>query len=161
MRRQRDRTDQARIFDVTDEAHDPLGDLAAAAGARIDAELHAWHGRRRLVAYLFLALAIVSGVAGTSALSASAGFTRLTPLALVLVCYLVCFVALTRALQVIPVSIAYAIWSGVGIALITLVGRFVFGQVLGTGELVGIGLIMLGTVVIQLFSRATSHPPPR
>jgi len=69
----------------------------------------------------------------------------------------VCFVALTRALQVIPVSIAYAVWSGLGIALIALIGWVVFDQALGAGELAGIGLILVGTVVIQLFSRSTTH----
>jgi small multidrug resistance pump len=76
---------------------------------------------------------------------------------IVVLAYAVCFVALTRALRVIPVSIAYAVWSGVGIALITLIGWVVFGQQLGAGELIGIALILIGTVVIQLFSRATTH----
>jgi small multidrug resistance pump len=145
------------LFDVAPGAHDALADLAAAAGARIEDELHTRRApQRRWVAYLLLAIAIVTGVSGTSALSASAGFTRPAPLVIVAACYLVCFVALTRALRVIPVSIAYAIWSGVGIALITLIGRFVFGQVLGPGQLVGIALIIAGTVVIQLFSAATA-----
>ena len=60
-------------------------------------------------------------------------------------------------MQVIPVSIAYAVWSGLGIALIALIGWVVFDQALGAGELAGIGLILVGTVVIQLFSRSTTH----
>lgn len=147
-----------RMFDVTPGAHEPLADLAAAAGARIEEELHEKRLlKRRWSAYVFLALAIVAGVTGTSALSQSAGFTRLQPLLIVVLAYAVCFVALTRALRVIPVSIAYAVWSGVGIALITLIGWVVFGQQLGVGDLVGIALILIGTVLIQLFSRATSH----
>jgi small multidrug resistance pump len=146
------------MFDVSPGAHEPLADLAAAAGARIEEELHEKRLlKRRWSAYVFLALAIVAGVTGTSALSQSAGFTRLQPLLIVVLAYAVCFVALTRALRVIPVSIAYAVWSGVGIALITLIGWVVFGQQLGAGELIGIALILIGTVVIQLFSRATSH----
>ena len=149
---------KVRIFDVGPGAHDAFADFAAAAGAKIEEELH--HKRqlkRRWTAYLFLALAIVAGVTGTSALSESAGFTRWQPLVVVGVAYLVCFVALTRALRVIPVSIAYAVWSGVGIALITLIGWIVFDQQLVAGELLGIGLILVGTVVIQLFSRSTTH----
>jgi small multidrug resistance pump len=146
------------MFDVSPGAHEPLADLAAAAGARIEEELHEKRQlKRRWSAYVFLALAIVAGVTGTSALSQSAGFTRLQPLLIVALAYAVCFVALTRALRVIPVSIAYAVWSGVGIALITLIGWVVFGQQLGAGELIGIALILIGTVVIQLFSRSTSH----
>jgi len=130
------------MFAVEPRPHEAFADLAATAGARIEEELHARRLlRRRWTAYLFLALAIVAGVTGTSALSA----------------YLVCFVALTRALQVIPVSIAYAVWSGLGIALIALIGWVVFDQALGAGELAGIGLILVGTVVIQLFSRSTTH----
>jgi small multidrug resistance pump len=145
-----------RMFEVPPGAHEPLADLAATAGARIEEELHQQRQlERRWSAYLFLALAIVAGVTGTSALSASAGFTRWQPLVVVALAYLVCFVALTRALQVIPVSIAYAVWSGVGIALVTLIGWLVFGQTLGVGELAGIALILVGTVVIQLFSRST------
>jgi small multidrug resistance pump len=146
------------MFEVSPGAHEPLADLAAAAGARIEEELHEKRLlKRRWSAYVFLALAIVAGVTGTSALSQSAGFTRLQPLLIVALAYLTCFVALTRALRVIPVSIAYAVWSGVGIALITLIGWVVFGQQLGAGELIGITLILIGTVVIQLFSRSTSH----
>ncbi len=149
---------EQHVFDVAPGAHDALADLAAAAGARIEDELHERRLlKRRWSAYLFLALAIVAGVTGTSALSQSAGFTRLQPLLIVALAYPVCFVALTRALRVIPMSIAYAIWSGVGIALITLIGWIVFDQQLVGGELAGIALILVGTVIIQLFSRSTSH----
>lgn len=149
---------QRHMFEVGPGAHEGLADLAAAAGARIEDELHEKRLlKRRWSAYLFLALAIVAGVTGTSALSQSAAFTQLRPLVIVALAYPVCFVALTRALHVIPVSIAYAIWSGVGIALITVIGLVVFGQQLTAGELAGIALILVGTVVIQLFSRATSH----
>lgn len=146
------------VFDVAPGAHEPLADLAAAAGDHIEERLNA-HSRpgRPWAAYLFLLLAIVSGVTGTSALSASAGFTLATPIAITTMAYLVCFLAFTRALRAIPVSIAYAIWSGAGIALITLIGWRVFAQQLNFGELAGIALILAGVIVIQLFSSTRAH----
>jgi small multidrug resistance pump len=143
-----------QVFDVEPGAHDPLADLAAAAGARIDERLHTPPRRRaRLAAYAWLLLAIVAGVTGTSALSVSDGFTRAGPIAVLALAYLVCFLALTRALQVIAVGIAYAIWSGIGITLVTLIGWHAFDQKLRAGQLAGIALILVGVVVIQLFSR--------
>jgi small multidrug resistance pump len=109
---------------------------------------------RRRVAWAYLVIAIVSGASGTSALSRTQGFTQLEPALVTAACYAACFLALTRALRVIPVSVAYAVWSGVGIALVSLIGWVLFDQPLNAGELLGIGLILVGTVVIQLFSRA-------
>ena len=102
-------------------------------------------------------MAIVCGVTGTTTLPATEGFTRWEPLLLVGGAYLACFVALTRALRSIPVGVAYAIWSGVGIALVSAIGWLVFGQALDAAELAGIGLIVCGVVVIQGFSRATAR----
>jgi small multidrug resistance pump len=148
----------AEIFGVEPGVQEPFADLAAAAGARIEESIHRPKpGQRRWSAYLFLALAIVAGVTGTSALSVSGGFTAPGPTTLVVLGYLVCFLALTRALRVIPISIAYAIWSGVGIALITLIGWRLFGQRLDAGEIAGIVLILAGVVVIHLFSDARAH----
>lgn len=146
------------LFGVEPGVHEPLADLAAAAGARIDESIHAPRpAPRRSVSYLFLAIAIVAGVTGTSALSASAGLTRPGPAAVVGLAYLVCFMAMTRALRAIPISLVYAIWSGVGIALVTLIGWRLFGQALAAGEVAGIALILAGVVVIHLFSRAQVH----
>lgn len=146
------------LFDVEPGAHEPLADLAQAAGHEIEERLHAQRPlKRRWTAYAFLLLAIVAGVTGTSALSRSHGFTRLLPLTIVGLAYLVCFLALARALRTIPVGIAYAIWSGVGIALVALIGFAVFGQALNAGELAGITLIMAGVIVIQLCSRSRAH----
>jgi small multidrug resistance pump len=146
------------LFEVEPGAHDPLADLAQAAGHEIEERLHAQRQlKRRWSAYAFLLLAIAGGVTGTSALSQSHGFTRLQPLVVMALAYLVCFVALTRALRVIPVGIAYAIWSGVGIAAITLIGFAAFGQALNAGELAGIALILVGVVVIQLYSKAKAQ----
>ena len=144
------------LFEVERGAHEPLADLAAAAGARIEESIHELRpARRRWAAYLFLGIAIVAGVTGTSALSASAGFTRLGPSVVVGLAYLTCFLAMTRALRLIPISLVYAIWSGVGIALITLIGWRLFGQTLEAGEIAGIALILAGVVVIHLFSEAS------
>lgn len=146
------------LFRVEPGAHEPLADLAAAAGARIEESMHApTPSPRRWVAYLFLAIAIVAGVTGTSALSVSRGFTQPGPALIVVLAYFVCFVALTRALRAIPISVVYAIWSGVGIALITLIGWRLFGQALTTGEIAGVVLILAGVVVIHLFSNARAH----
>jgi small multidrug resistance pump len=143
------------VFEVAPGAHEPLADLAREAGARMH---DASRARRRWAAWLMLALAIVGGAIGTSALAASAGFTRAGPLAVMVLGYLTCFVALTRALRVIPISVAYAVWSGVGIALVSGIGWIWLGQQLNRGELAGIALILVGTVVIQLFSRTTEAP---
>lgn len=104
--------------------------------------------------YLYLAIAIVAEVIGTSALKAAEGFTRPLPSIVVAVGYGVAFYFLSLALRQIPVGIAYAIWSGVGVALITVVGWLVFRQRLDAPALAGILLIVAGVVVIQVFSGA-------
>jgi small multidrug resistance pump len=146
------------LFDVSPGAHDPLADLAAAAGTRIESEMApTQHPHRPWAAWLWLGLAIVAGATGTTALSQSAGFTQWRPMVVVGLGYLVCFIALTRALHTIPVGIAYAIWSGVGIVLVSAIGWIGFHQSLDVGESVGIGLILVGTVVIQLFSKSVAR----
>jgi small multidrug resistance pump len=104
--------------------------------------------------YLYLAIAIVCEVIGTSALKATEGFTRLAPSAIVVVGYGVSFYFLSLALKAIPVGVAYAVWSGVGVALITLIGWLAFGQRLDAPALAGIVLIVAGVVVIRFFSQA-------
>lgn len=104
------------------------------------------------VAYLYLIVAIVFEVIGTSALKATAGFTRLLPSLIVVVGYGIAFYFLALALKTIPVGVAYAIWSGVGVALITLIGWLVFKQRLDAPALAGIFLIVAGVVVIRFFS---------
>ena len=149
---------RSELFRVEPGAHEPLADLAAAAGARIGESMHVpAPGPRRWVAYLFLAIAIVAGVTGTSALSVSAGLTRPGPAIVVGVAYLACFLAMTRALRAIPISLVYAIWSGVGIALVTLIGWSLFGQSLDASEIAGIALILAGVVVIHLYSDSRVH----
>ncbi|PTM40911.1 SMR family transporter [Bosea sp. 124] len=107
--------------------------------------------------YLYLAAAIVSEVIGTSALKASNEFTRLVPTLIMLTAFLSAFYFLTLTLRTIPVGIAYAIWSGVGIVMISVIARVMFGQKLDAPALAGIGLIVAGVLVINLFSRSSAH----
>jgi small multidrug resistance pump len=107
--------------------------------------------------WIYLGIAIVSEVIGTSALNASAGFSRLWPSLVVVAGYAVAFYCLSLALKSIPVGIAYAIWSGVGVALIALVGWAIFGQALDTPAVIGIALIVAGVVVLNVFSRTSVH----
>lgn len=107
--------------------------------------------------YVYLLLAIVGEVIGTSALKASEGFSRLGPSVLVVVGYGVAFYFLSLTLRSIPVGIAYALWSGAGVALITLVGWVAFGQKLDGPGLLGIALIVAGVVVLNVFSKAGVH----
>lgn len=107
--------------------------------------------------WLFLAIAIVSETIATSALKSSAGFTKLLPSLLVVAGYGVAFYFLSLTLRTIPIGIAYAVWSGVGIVLIALVGWLVFGQKLDTPALLGMGLIVAGVVVMNVFSKTAQH----
>ena len=104
--------------------------------------------------WVYLAIAIVGEVIGTSALKASDGFTKTAAIPVVILGYGVAFFFLALVLRVIPVGVAYAIWSGAGVALITLIGWVWFGQRLDLWALVGIGLIVSGVVVLQVLSRA-------
>ncbi len=106
--------------------------------------------------WLFLGGAIASEVLATSALKASDGFQRFWPSVVVVAGYGAAFWLLSLTLRTIPIGIAYAIWSGVGVALITAVGRLVYGQRLDAPALVGIALIVAGVAVLNVFSRAVS-----
>jgi small multidrug resistance pump len=107
--------------------------------------------------WLFLAIAIVAEVIATSALKASEGFSKLLPSLLVVVGYGIAFYMLSRVLSAIPVGIAYAIWSGAGIVLVSLVGLFFYKQRLDFPAMLGIGLIIAGVVVMQVFSKTSAH----
>lgn len=109
------------------------------------------------IGYLYLAIAIVAEVAATSALKASEGFTRPGPSLIVVAGYGLAFYCLSLVLRTVPVGIAYAIWAGVGIVLIALIGWLVLRQPLDAPAVVGIALIIAGVVVIQLFSKSTAH----
>ena len=103
--------------------------------------------------WIFLVIAIVSEVIATSALKASLQFTRFLPSAIVVVGYASSFYFLSLTLRTIPLGVAYAVWSGVGVVLITLVGWFVFDQKLDLFAILGISLIAVGVFVLNYFSR--------
>ena len=107
--------------------------------------------------YIYLALAIIAEVAATSALKASEEFTRLVPSLIVIVGYGVAFYLLTLVLRVIPVGVTYAIWSGLGIVLVTVVGIFLYKQIPDLPAIIGMGLIVSGVVVINVFSKTVGH----
>lgn len=109
------------------------------------------------MAYLYLAVAIVAEVIGTSFMKVSAGFTRPGPAAITIVAYAIAFYALSLTLRTIPTGIAYAIWSGVGIILIATVAWIFQGQKLDIAAILGMALIIAGVVVMNLFSRAAPH----
>lgn len=107
--------------------------------------------------YLYLVIAVAAETIGTTALQASNQFTKFWPSVLVIAAYAVAFYFLGVVLKYIPVGIAYAIWSGLGIVLIAVIGFAVFGQRLDLPALLGLGMIISGIVVIQLFSNAATH----
>ncbi|WP_201297153.1 DMT family transporter [Billgrantia tianxiuensis] len=110
-----------------------------------------------MMAFVYLALAIVAEVVATSALKATDGFTRPGPSLVVVAGYVIAFYMLSLVLRTIPVGIAYAIWAGLGIVLVALVGVLAYGQRPDPPAVLGIGLIVTGVVVIQLFSRVSAH----
>ncbi|KVX02567.1 MULTISPECIES: multidrug efflux SMR transporter [Shewanella] len=107
--------------------------------------------------WIFLSVAILTEVVATSALKASDGFSKLAPSIVVIVGYVLSFYFLSLALKGIPVGIAYATWAGLGIVLITAIAWVMYGQKLDLGALVGMTFILVGVVVMNLFSNVTPH----
>ncbi len=107
--------------------------------------------------WLFLGLAVLFETIGTTALQASQQFTRAGPSAVVVVGYAISFYLLSITLKFMPVGVVYAMWSGLGICFIAAIGYLVFGQKLDAAALAGIGLIMAGILVINLFSNTAAH----
>jgi small multidrug resistance pump len=107
-------------------------------------------------AYAFLVIAILAEVIATSFLKASHGFTRLAPALVTIAGYAVAFFFLSLTLATLSTGIAYAIWSGVGIVLISLIGWVAFGQSLDLPAMLGIALIIAGVLVIHLFSKSVA-----
>ncbi len=105
--------------------------------------------------WLFLGLAIFSEVLATSFLKSSEGFTKLWPSVIVFAGYMLAFYFLSLTLETIPIGVAYAIWSGVGVASITLVSVIAFDQKIDFSAIVGIGLIITGVIVLRVFSDAS------
>ena len=108
-------------------------------------------------AYMALGRAIVAEVIATSALKASEGFTRPGPSAIVVLSYGLAFYCLSLTLKTVPVGVAYAVWSGLGIVLITVAGYVLYRQRIDAAALIGMALIVAGVAVIQLFSKTTTH----
>ena len=107
--------------------------------------------------WLLLSMAILAETLATTALKASDGFTRLGASLACIVGYGVSFYLLSLALRALPVGVAYAIWSGVGVVLISAIGVVVFEQSLDGPAMAGIGLIVAGVAVLNLFSATTVH----
>lgn len=110
-----------------------------------------------MTAYLFLAAAIVLEVIATTFLKASDGFTRLWPTLATIAGYGGAFYCLSFTLKTMPTGMAYAIWSGVGIVLISIVSWAVYKQRLDAAAVLGMALIMAGVIIINLFSKSVSH----
>ena len=104
-----------------------------------------------------LLIASIAEVIATSALKASEGFTKLWPSIIVVIGYGAAFYALSLALREIPMGVAYAIWSGLGLILITLTGWLLYGQRIDAPALIGMVLIVAGVVVMNVFSKAVAH----
>lgn len=107
--------------------------------------------------WLALAIAIFAEVIGTTALKASNEFTQIAPSILVVVGYGIAFYFMAISMRVLPVGIMYAIWSGMGIVLVSLIGWLVYKQTLDLPSIIGIGLIISGVIVINLFSASVGH----
>jgi len=107
--------------------------------------------------YVYLIVAVLAETIGTSALQASQQFTRLWPSLLCLGAYGVGFYLLSLVLRVMPVGVVYAMWSGLGIVFIAIIGFTLFGQRLDLPAIAGITMILVGIIVIQLFSNTSLH----
>ena len=107
--------------------------------------------------WIFLSIAIVAEVMATTALKSAEGFTKLVPSIIVIAGYGTAFFFLSITLKSIPVGIAYAIWSGVGIILITIIAYFVYKQSLDVPAVIGILFIIAGVLVINVFSKSIAH----
>ena len=105
--------------------------------------------------YLFLSLAIVFELIGTSFMQASNGFSKTIPTVLTIVAYTICFFFFSHALKSIPLGIAYAIWGGLGIVLSAIISVVIFKQSLALPALIGITLIVAGVFVMNYFSKST------
>ena len=110
-----------------------------------------------IVTYGALGTAIVLEVIGTTMLQRSEQFTRLAPTLTMAVCYLGAFYFLSIVLKTMPVGLAYAIWSGLGIVLISTIGYLVFDQKLDLAAIIGLGFIVLGVIIVNGFSKSIGH----
>lgn len=109
------------------------------------------------IVYVYLLIAVVFETIGTTALNATAQFTRLVPSLVVVASYACAFYFLSLTLRTMPVGVVYALWSGIGIVLIALMGLLVYGQKLDAPALLGLALIISGIAVVHLYSDTTPH----
>ena len=107
--------------------------------------------------YAYLAIAIIAEVLATTSLKASAEFTKLVPSLIVIVGYAVAFYFMTLVLRFIPVGITYAVWSGLGIVLVAIVGAIAYKEFPDMPAVIGMALIVVGVVIINVFSQTVSH----
>jgi small multidrug resistance pump len=107
--------------------------------------------------WLALAIAIIAEVIGTTALKASNEFTRLLPSLIVVVGYGTAFYFMSISMRVLPIGIMYAIWSGMGIVLISVLGWFVYRQTLDMPAMIGLAFIIAGVIIINVFSKTVGH----
>lgn len=110
-----------------------------------------------MLRYILLLLAIVFETIATSFLKQSEQFSKLWPTVMMVVCYGASFYFLSIVLKTMPIGIAYAIWSGVGIVLIGFIGWLVFKQSLDFPAILGMGMIIVGVIIINLFSKSVLH----
>jgi small multidrug resistance pump len=111
----------------------------------------------RMPPFVLLSIAIIAEVIATSAMRASEGFSRLLPSVVVVTGYGIAFYCLSLTLRSIPVGIVYAVWSGAGIVLITLVALVMYRQVPDLPAIIGLGLIVAGVAVLNIFSKMQAH----
>ena len=107
--------------------------------------------------YFFLLGAIIFEMLATTALKSSEQFTKLVPSILCVIGYVLAFYFLSHTLKTMPVGIAYAIWAGLGIVLVSIVGIFAFKQIPDLPAIIGMALIVIGVIVINVFSKTASH----
>ena len=107
--------------------------------------------------WFLLFLAVIFEVVGTSAIKQSAGFTKFLPSLAVAVCFVVSCYLLTFSLKVLPIGVVYAVWSGMGIVLISVIGHWFFNERLDTPAIIGVTCILSGVIIMQVFSKAVAH----
>ena len=107
--------------------------------------------------WFLLFLAVIFEVVGTSAIKQSAGFTKFLPSLAVAVCFVVSFYLLTFSLKVLPIGVVYAVWSGMGIVLISVIGHWFFNERLDTPAIIGVSCILSGVIIMQVFSKAVAN----
>ncbi len=109
------------------------------------------------MSYFYLALAILAEVAGTSLLKVTEEFTKLIPTTFLVIFYLISFWLMTLALRDLPLGVVYAVWSGLGIVLVAIIGTFVYKEIPDLASIIGMALIISGVIVMHLFSKSIQH----